>query len=457
VNNEIRYRHPEVECLPLERLRALQAERMRNQIRYLWERSRLYRKKFDDAGLLPGDIKTLEDFRKIPFTTKDELRQSIAEEPPYGRHCCVPREEVAWAPSTSGTSGVPLVLPRSQRDIEIWIELNARAFTTMGLRPGDILQNIMGYQWLYAGIMLHLGAQRAGAAVVNAGMGNSERQMWALEHFQPDVLLATPSYFTYLGNLVAERELTRTLRGPRIATGGGEVGCNTPAGKQAIRSRFPAVQTVSDIGGVTDIGTIIWVECPYETGGHFSEDSIYAEVLDPETFQPVAEGQPGELVMSDFVDTCTPLIRYRVKDLVTWTSAACPCGRTLGRMPEGVIGRVDDMITVRSANIYPSAIDAIVKGMPELNGEYQIVVDRPKGLDELTIRVEPADATVNPAEIIHAVQTRMRLNSATAVTVEVVAAGSLPRFVYKASRVVDKRKGQTEHMMFEKAAAQGRS
>ena len=211
------------------------------------------------------------------------------------------------------------------------------------------------------------------------------------------------------------------------------------------------------IGGVTDIGTIIWVECPYETGGHFSEDSIYAEVLDPETLQPVPEGEPGELVMSDFVDTCAPLIRYRVKDLVTWTSEPCACGRTLGRMPEGVIGRVDDMITVRSANIYPSAIDAIVKGMPDLNGEYQIVVDRPKGLDELTIRVEPADATVNPADIVHSVQTRMRLNSATAVTVEVVAAGSLPRFVYKASRVVDKRKGQTEQMMFEKAAAQGRS
>jgi phenylacetate-CoA ligase len=457
VTNAIRYRHPEVECLPLEQLRALQEARMRKQVQYVGEYSPLYRRKFADAGILPGDIKTLDDFRKIPFTTKDELRQSIAEAPPYGRHCCVPRERVAWAPTTSGTSGVPLVLPRSPEDIETWIELNARAFTTMGVRQGDIFQNILGYHWLYAGIMLHLGAQRAGAAVVNAGMGNSERQLWALEHFQPDVLFATPSYFTYLGTLVAERGLTGKLSGPRIATGGGEVGCNTPSGKRAIRSVFPTVQTVSDIGGVTDIGTIIWVECPYETGGHFSEDSIYAEVLDPGTFAPVPDGQPGELVMSDFVDTCTPLIRYRVKDLVKWTSEPCPCGRTLGRLPEGVIGRVDDMITVRSANLYPSAIDAIVKDIRQLNGEYQIVVDRPNGLDELTIRVEPADDTVDAAEVVAAVQTRMRLNSAIAVGVELVAPGSLPRFVYKASRVVDKRKGQTEQMMLDKAAAQGRS
>jgi phenylacetate-CoA ligase len=457
VKRDVRYRHPEVECLPFDRLRALQGERMRKQVRYVWERSRFYRKKFEGAGLQPGDIKTLDDFRKLPFTTKEELRESVLEEPPYGRHCCVSREEVAWAPTTSGTSGVPLVLPRSREDIETWTELNARAFTTMGVRQGDILQNIMGYHWLYAGFMLQVGAQRAGAAVVNAGMGNSERQLWALEHFQPDVLLATPSYFIYLGNLIAERGLAGTPRGPRIATGGGEVGCNTPSGKLAIRSRFGSLETVSDIGGVTDIGTIIWVECPYESGGHFSEDSIYAEILNPQTFQAVPDREPGELVMSDFVSMCAPLLRYRVKDLVTWTTERCPCGRTLGRMPEGVMGRVDDMITVRSANIYPSAIDAIVKDMPELNGEYQIVVDRPKGLDELTIRVEPRDATANAAEIVQAIETRMRLNSATAVNVEVVAPGRLPRFVYKASRVIDKRKGQTEEMMFDKAAAQGRS
>jgi phenylacetate-CoA ligase len=457
VKNAIRYRHPDIECLATERLRELQTRRMREQVRYVWDHSQFYRKKFTDAGLRPGDVKTLDDFRRVPFTTKDELRQSVVEEPPYGRHCCMAREEVAWVPTTSGTSGVPLVLPRSREDIETWTELNARAFTMMGVRPGDILQNIMGYHWLYAGFMLQVGAQRAGAAVVNAGMGNSERQVWALEHFQPDVVLATPSYFTYLGNLVAARGLAGKLRGPRIATGGGEVGCNTPSGKQTIRSYFPTVQTVSDIGGVTDIGTIIWAECPYESGGHFSEDSIYAEVLDPATFQPVPDREPGELVMSDFVSKCAPLIRYRVKDLVTWTSEPCACGRTLGRFPEGVIGRVDDMITVRSANIYPSAIDAIVKDTPELNGEYQIVVDRPKGLDELTIRVEPRDASADAAEIVRAVQTRMRLNSATAVNVEVVAPDSLPRFVYKASRVVDKRKGQTEQMMFDKAAAQGRT
>ena len=194
----------QAECMDRDELRSLQDERLRAQVAHVYANSRFYRRKFDEAGLEPGDINGVDDLHKIPFTTKDELRRSQADEPPFGHHLCVPKEDVTWLPSTSGTTGIPLLLPRNADDIETWTELNARAYTAVGIGRDDVYQNILTYQWIYGGLALHWGAQRVGATVVNAGMGNTEKQVWALKYMGTTSFHATPSYLKYLGHRIAE-------------------------------------------------------------------------------------------------------------------------------------------------------------------------------------------------------------------------------------------------------------
>jgi phenylacetate-CoA ligase len=431
-----------VETMPREKLEALQTKRLIKQIGYVLEHSRFYQTKFKDAGLEQGDIRNLEDLEKIPLTTKEELRKAQVDKPPYGSHVCVDPDQIVWSPTTSGTSGVPLIIPRNRHDIKLWTDLNARAFTAMGMKPTDVYQQILGYHFIFSGFAMHLGAQSLGANVINAGMGNTQKQIWTMKNLNSTVAFATPSYFTYLGTKLQESGENKNLK-LRIATGGGEVGMNTPAGKKRIRELFPTVRTVADIGGTTDVGTIIWGECREESGGHLCEDSIYIEVLDPETMKPVPPGTEGELVLTDLVSQTAPLIRYRVKDLTVYDPTPCPCGRTIGRLPQGVMGRVDDRVTVKSCNVYPSAVDEIVKSIEELNGEYQIIVDRPKGLDLLTIRAEYKPGITDLEAVKKKFEKKAMVAWAIAVELQLEPPMTLPRFTYKASRLIDMRKGQT--------------
>jgi phenylacetate-CoA ligase len=450
-----RFWNPDIETMPLESLRQLQRKRLKKQINYVYSHSRFYRKKFRQAGLNPGDIKTLDDLQKLPFTEKDELRNSQEIESPFGLHLCIPRSEVAWAPSTSGTSGVPLILPRNQEDIDLWTDLNARAFWRMGLRPNDIFQNILAYHWIYSGLILHEGAKKTGACVIAAGMGNTDKQIWSILNFQVDAIFATPTYFMHLGTQLAEKNLTPKLK-VRLLTGGGEIGMNTPEGKKRIRGLFPSAKTVTDNGGVTDVGTIIWAECCEESGAHICEDAVLTEILDPETGKPVPDGKEGELVFTDLISKSAPLIRYRVKDLTCYDSEPCPCGCTHGRLPRGIFGRIDDMITVRSANIYPVAIENIIKSNRQLNGEYQIVVERVEELDRLIIRAEYNQEIINPKEVEAEIKSKFRILCGSSAEVELLPPGRLPRFVYKAKRVIDRRKGETEEDIEKRARAQER-
>ncbi len=442
-----------VETMPREKLRELQTKRLVKQIDYVLGHSKFYQKKFKDAGIEAGDIRTLEDLEKIPFTVKEELRKSQVDDPPFGNHVCVRHEEIVWSPTTSGTSGAPLIIPRNQHDVELWTDLNARAFTTMGMKPDDVYQNILGYHFIFSGFALHLGAQKLGANVIAAGMGNTERQIWTLKNLGVTAAFATPSYFTYLGTKLQESGENRHLK-MRIATGGGEVGLNNPAGKKRLRELFPTVQTVSDIGGTTDVGTIIWGECPEEAGGHLCEDTIYVEIVDPETLKPVPPGTEGELVLTDLLSQTAPLIRYRVKDLTVYDPTPCSCGRTLGRIPKGILSRVDDMITVRSLNVYPSAVDEIVKSIEELNGEYQIIVNRPQGLDILTIRAEYKAEVTDLEAVRNKFEKKIMVAWSIAVNIQLEPPMTLPRFAYKASRLIDMRKGQTLEDAVTKAKAQ---
>jgi phenylacetate-CoA ligase len=442
-----------VETMSRDEITDLKTKRLRKQIEYVLNNSIFYQTKFKEVGLEHDDIQSLEDLDKLPLTTKGELRQAQVDVPPYGSHICVSPDEIVWSPTTSGTSGVPLIIPRNRHDVELWTDLNARAFTAMGMQPVDVYQQILGYHFIFSGFAMHLGAQKVGANVINAGMGNTQKQIWTMNNLNVTVAFATPSYFTYLGTKLQESGENKSLK-LRIATGGGEVGMNTPVGKKRIRELFPTVQTVADIGGTTDVGTIIWGECQEESGGHLCEDSIYIEVLDPETMKPVPPGTEGELVLTDLVSQTAPLIRYRVKDLTVYDPTPCSCGRTLGRLPQGVMGRVDDKVTVRSCNVYPSAVDEVVKSIEELNGEYQIIVDRPKGLDRLTIRAEYKQGVTDLDAVKKKFEKKAMLAWAIAVNLQLEPPMTLPRFTYKAYRLIDMRKGQTLEDAEKKAKAQ---
>ncbi|MHB1537686.1 MAG: phenylacetate--CoA ligase family protein [Solirubrobacteraceae bacterium] len=448
---------PEVETMPRERLRELQGQRLRAQVAYVHERSAFYRRKFAEIGLEPGDVRELEDVRKLPFVSKDELRRCQEQAPPLGAHVCASREEVVWLPSTSGTTGTPLLLPRTAADIETWTELNARAFSTVGIGRDDVYQNILSYNWIYGGLALHLGAQRTGATVLNAGMGNTEKQMWALKHMGTTAFHATPSYLVHLGNRFAEAGETELLS-VRAIIAGGEVGMAGAEGKRRLRSLFPQVQTFADVGGVTDVGTMIWAECEHMCGGHLAEDAVICEVLDTQTGQPVAPGEVGELVFTDVVSRGAPLLRYRVNDLTRTDETRCACGRTLARMPDGILGRVDDMLTVRAANVYPSAIDEIVKSFAELSGEYQLIVEAPRDLDVMTLRVERAGELSEEAQadLLARIDERVRMAFGSRAEIELLAPGTLPTFLYKAKRIIDRRRGESEQDALARAQEQAR-
>lgn len=448
--------NPAIETMPREQLRELQEQRLREQVAYVYERSPFYRRKYDEAGVEPSDIKGLDDLHKLPFISKDELRQSQAATPPIGEHVCVPQEEIVWLPSTSGTTGIPLLLPRTAEDIETWTELNARAYTAVGIGRDDIYQNILTYNWIYGGLALHAGAQRVGATVVNAGMGNTEKQLWALEYMRTTSFHATPSYLNHIGHKLAESGLNEKLA-VRSVIAGGEVGMAGAEAKKRLKELFPTVKTFADVGGVTDVGTMIWAECPHMAGGHLAEDSVICEILDPETGEAVAPGEVGELVFTDVVSKGAPLLRYKVNDLTRIDDTKCECGRTLARIPDGILGRADDMLIVRAANVYPSAIDEIVKAFPDV-ADYQVIIDRPKDLDTMTLRVEKARKLSDDElkTLIGGIDDRMKMAFGSRAEIEVLEQGELPTFVYKAKRIIDKRKGESEQDAIAKAEEQQR-
>lgn len=432
--------------MPREHLAHLQGERLRQQVAYVWDRSPWQQHRLREAGIEPRDVRTIEDIRHLPLLTKSELLDNQARRDGLGEHVCASREEIVWQPSTSGTTGRPLLVPRTQRDIETWDELNARAFTTTGIGRTDTFQNILNYHWGYGAIALHTGAQRAGATVINAGAGNTDKQLWSLRSLGVTALHASPSYLLHLGHRLADEGWSEALN-LRTIIGGGEVGLGSADGKQKIRELFPTVTRVSDVGGATDTGTMIWAECSAEAGGHLAEDAVFWEVLDPTSLEPVGPGEVGELVLTDLVSTGAPLLRYRIRDMVRIDTSPCACGRTTARLVGGVLGRSDDMITLRTSNIYPAALDALLMSITSPSiVNYQLVISRPRDLDHAVLRLEfDTDLGGDALHLALArVSTAFHAAFSSRVEIDHVPRGSLPVFAGKAMRIIDRRKGQQE-------------
>jgi phenylacetate-CoA ligase len=422
-----------------EELRALQEARLRHQIHHVYHNAAFYRRKMDAAGLRPEDISTLEDLPRMPFTTKDELKQSQAEHPPWGDFLAVPIEECLRLHQTSGTTGAPVRILDTPHDWHIFCHTYARALYAMGVRKSDMVMAAFSYgPWIgfWSGFYA---AQELGCLVLPSGGMSTEQRIQALLEYPITVFGATPSFSLYLAEEARRRGIDLARQATvRITWHTGEPGAMIPATKRRIEEAFGSKSF--DLPGLTEI--LAWgFECEQQSGMvHVHEDHVYPEVLDLENGRPVAAGERGELVFTSLYRQAMPLLRYRTGDIVEIAGEPCPCGRTLLAIKGGVLGRTDDMKKIRGVIVYPSRIEEVVRGFAEIE-EFFITLRRVKGLDDILLQVDPRPET--PIEgcerLAEAVTSALRLALGIRVTVELVEPGSLPRWDHKARRFRDTR------------------
>jgi phenylacetate-CoA ligase len=430
--------YDERETWPRETMRAYQLERLKVQIAHAYANSVFYRRKFDEHHVTPDDLQTLDDLRKFPFTTKEELKRDQHEHPLYGTVTAVPPEKCLRLHFTSGTTGRPVHVLDTREDFEGFVRSYARGLYGMGIRPEDVVVCAFGYgPWIgfWSGFYA---AQDVGCLVIPVGGLSTEQRLDILETYGVTVLGCTPSYALHLAETARRlgRDLSRLKI--RITWHTGEPGAAIPSTRDQIREAFGA--RVCDLPGLTEIAA--WgFSCEAESGlDHVHEDYVYPEVLDPETDRPVGPGEVGELVFTSLYRQALPLVRYRTRDMVRVADRACPCGRTLFSIEGGVIGRLDDMKKIRGVIVYPTQIEEVVRRFSEVQ-EFQIRIWRRDHLDEVTVRVDTGRALgeVREGELTGRLEEELRRALGIRVGVEVAEPGSLPRFDHKARRLVDER------------------
>jgi len=423
------------ESIDRGKLRALQLKRLQGMLARLYERVPHCRAKLDDVGFAPGDLKRLDDLRALPFTEKTDFRDNY----PRGLFA-VPMDEVVEIHSSSGTTGKPVVCGFTKADLDTWAELVCRVVVAAGVRQDDVAQVAFGYGMFTGGFGLHHGLRRAGAAVLPISAGNTARQLQFIQDFGATVLIATPSYVLYLGEVIQKQGVPPENLKLRLGLFGAEA-CSEQMRAQ-IEARLPI--TATDNYGLTEVlGAGVSGECECRDGMHIAEDHFVVECLDPATGAPVADGEVGELVFSSVTRACLPVLRHRTRDLTTLTHAPCACGRTLVRMGK-VVGRTDDMFIISGVNIFPSAIEKVLFEIEGVEPYYQIVRDRKGSLDTFEVHVEVTGALFNGwMDDLRAFETQVteRLRSALLVRpkVTLVEPGKLESTEGKAKRVIDNR------------------
>lgn len=439
-----KYWNKELETMdPEEREKKIILPKLQAQLRYAYEKSPLYRKKWDAAGIKPEDVQSLEDFEHIPFLTKEEIRQDQEENPPFGSNVCVPLKDVLRTHGTSGTTGKPTAFAISKDDWERIGEAAARIMWSFGMRPEDIVF-IGSFFSLYMGSWGALaGVERLGAVAFPFGAGvpgQTERGIEWMQEVKPTVFYGTPSYSLY----VAERckamgiDPAKDLNF-RILFFSGEPGAGIPSTKKRIEETYDAI--CIDSGSTAEMTP--WMtncECEFRQGMHLWQDIVYTELVDPTTKKRVPYGKEGVTVYTHLERTSQPMIRFWAGDVSMWVNDPCPCGRTYPRLPKGVYGRADDMFVVRGENVYPSAIEDVIRGIEGLGEEYRIVITREKAMDELIIQAECAKGT-DPeilSQLKKKLEDELRVRGLRA-TVQMMEPGSLERTEFKAKRVIDKR------------------
>jgi len=423
------------ECMDRKELETIQLERLRSLVEKLYNRLPFYKRKLDKAGIKPRQIKSLKDLKILPFTTKDELRQGY----PYGLFTA-PLERIIEFHISSGTTGKPVVGGYTKKDIEIWSEVMARALTSAGCTPKDIVHNAYGYGLFTGGLGVHYGAQKIGAKTIPVSGGQTKRQIMIMKDFTSTILACTPSYALHIAETAEEMGEDPTKLPVRVGVLGAE--CWSENMRQEIEKKLGILAL--DIYGLTEIiGPGVAQECEQKEGLHIYEDHFLPEIIDPETLENLPEGEEGELVITTLTREGTPLLRYRTRDITSINYQKCKCGRTIARISR-IKGRTDDMLIIRGVNIFPSQIENILMQIEETEPHYQLVLERKKGLDELTVEVETTpEIFFDEIKKLEEIETRIAKgieeNLGLRVNVRLVEPKSIERTVGKAKRLIDKR------------------
>jgi phenylacetate-CoA ligase len=427
----------EFETLPREALEAIQLRRLKQTVERVYATVPFYRKQFDKAGVKPEHIKSLDDLRRLPFTTKQDLRDNY----PFGLFA-VPMENVVRIHASSGTTGKPTVVGYTARDIQTWAELMARALSAAGVTRGDIIHNAYGYGLFTGGLGVHYGAEKLGASVIPVSGGNTKRQIMIMKDFGATVLTCTPSYALHLAEVAMEMGVDPKTLKLRIGVFGAEPWSEKM--REEIEQKL--YLTAIDIYGLSEvIGPGVSIECvEAKKGLHIFEDHFIPEIIDPETGENLKPGELGELVITTITKEAFPVIRYRTRDITFLNPEPCICGRTHVRMGR-VTGRTDDMLIIRGVNVFPSQIESVLMEIEEVEPHYQIIVDREGNLDTLTVLVEVgehafSDEVRKLQELERKIEKNIKEYLGVSAKVKLVEPKTIARSEGKAQRVIDKRK-----------------
>lgn len=427
----------EYETMPREALEALQLRRLQSTVDRVYATVPFYRKKFQEAGVTPADIRSLDDLRRLPFTTKQDMRENY----PYGMFA-VPMDNVVRIHASSGTTGKPTVVGYTARDIGMWAHLMARCLTAAGASRGDIIHVAYGYGLFTGGLGAHYGGEQLGASVIPVSGGNTKRQIMIMRDFGSTVLACTPSYALHLGEAVGESGVGLEELKLRVGVLGAEPWSDRMREEIERKLNLSAV----DIYGLSEVmGPGVSIECrEAKKGLHVFEDHFIPEVIDPVTQEVLPFGEKGELVFTSITKEAFPIIRYRTRDITSINPEPCICGRTLIRM-DRVTGRTDDMLIIRGVNVFPSQIEAVLMEIEGVEPHYQLVVDRENNLDILTVMVEIGEGMFSDEvrrlqEFEKGIAKNIKESLGISAKVKLVEPKSIARSEGKAQRVIDNRK-----------------
>lgn len=428
--------NPEIECASRDKMHDIQSKRLVQSVERMYNNVPFYRNKLKEKGIEPGDIKSVDQLKDLPFTLKTDLRDNY----PFGLFT-VPQSEIVRIHASSGTTGKPTVVGYTQNDINMWAEVVARSLTMAGVGKNDIVQVAYGYGLFTGGMGIHYGAEKVGASVIPISGGNTAKQLQLMRDFGSTVIACTPSYAAFLGESIAKEGIDPSEIKLRVGVFGAE------PWTEEMRAEIEKLLHIKayDIYGLSEvIGPGVSMECACQCGSHIHEDQFIPEVIDPKTMEVLPYGEIGELVFTPVGKEAMPLLRYRTRDLTRLHAETCACGRTLVRM-EKCLGRSDDMLIIRGVNVFPSQVESVLLELEQASPHYQLVVNRENNLDTLEIKVELNEKYwSDEIKVLEGIKKMIDHKIANVLgihaTVRLVEPRSIERSEGKAKRVIDNRK-----------------
>lgn len=425
-----------MECASRDEMDTLQSERLLQTVKRIYHNIPAYRAKMQEKGVVPGDIKSIKDITKLPFTNKSDLRDNY----PFGMFT-VPMSEIVRVHASSGTTGKPTVVGYTRNDLQMWAEVVTRSLGMAGVHKNDIVQVAYGYGLFTGGLGMHYGTENLGATVIPISGGNTDKQILLMQDFGTTVIACTPSYALFLAETMKEMGISPDSLQLRVGIFGAEPWSENMRKEIEAKLKIKAI----DIYGLSEvIGPGVSCECEHQCGMHINEDHFIPEIIDPETLEPVSPGDIGELVFSTVTKEGMPIIRYRTRDLTRLNYEKCACGRTLVRM-EKCMGRTDDMLIIRGVNVFPSQIESVLLEMSETEPHYLLIIEREETLDVVNLLVEVQEQffsdEVRELEALRKkITDRIQSTLGISIRVKLVEPKTIERTAGKAKRVIDNRK-----------------